>query len=74
MGKDFYLIFEEVCADTCGQVLPINAIRLEHGGAQISILHIVDDEGPPLLTVDGDTVREIGVHYDVADLSPLEIN
>jgi hypothetical protein len=73
MDKDFYITFEEVCASICGIILPINEVRLEDNG-DISVLHIVDDVDPPIKTVDGEMVREIGFFFSTEDLKPSEIN
>ena len=72
MDKDFYLTFEEVCASICGVILPINEVRLEDNG-DISVLHTVD-VGPPIATLDGEMVREVGFYFSAEDLKPSEIN
>ena len=73
MDKDFYLTFEEVCAEICGVIYPINEIRLEENG-DIFVFYSVDIGAPPITTLDGEKVREVGFTFSTVDLNPSEIN
>jgi hypothetical protein len=74
VNKDFYQTFEDVCARTCGVILPINEIRLDENGTDIYVLHSVEDGAPPIATIDGCMVREVGFFISTTDLKSTEIN
>ena len=60
--------FEELCANSIGEVLSPNTIEVDDDGRHGCVAYVLAEGGPPLETLDGRHIRAVILQYELEDV------